>query len=167
LPQDRTVPVLVRTPYCSISTRVTRLFVSNELSVFFCFRPKITCYEALLAPASLSLGPLALCRIPHPDRCPDLLGFGRHIRSRPADHSGWLLLRMCAVKDFGWLCQTLRVAQVRRTLVGCQLREATYEYSDREIGCGPPRTTSRTRGAGRHSVICLRWLLLGFPLISR
>lgn len=135
----------------------------NELSVFFCFGLKLTCYEALFLPASVSRGPLALCRIPHPVRCRHRLGFGRHIRSRPANHSGRLLLRLCAVKDFGGLCQNVRVAQVRLTLVGCHLRETAYEYPHREIGRGPPGTTSRTSGARRQSVICMHWLFLDLP----
>jgi hypothetical protein len=137
---DRASPL---PPPSTLITRVMPFFESNDLSVFFCFRLKLSSYEAFFYSPPLSLSSLALRRIPRSHRG----GYGfrsrRHFRTSSPDHSGGLLLRLCPVKNFGWLHQDVRATQVRLALVGCHLRKAAHDYSHRKVRRWPQAPASR------------------------
>ena len=117
----------------TLMTRVMPLFESNDLSVFFRFRLKLQLHEALFYSPPLSPGSLALRRIPRAHRGGLCFRARRHFRTSPSNHSGRLLLWLCPVKNFGWLQQNVRVAQIRLALVGSHLRKAAHNHSYREV----------------------------------
>jgi hypothetical protein len=134
-------------------TRVMPLFGSNDLSVFFCFGLKLSSYEAFFHSPPLSLGSLALRRIPRAHRGGHCLRTRRHFWTPTPNHPGGLLLRLCPVENFGWLHQNVRTAQVRLALVGRHLRKAAHGHAHRKVRCRPQTPASRPRRARRKSVV--------------
>jgi hypothetical protein len=134
-------------------TRVMSLFGSNDLSVFFCFRLKLSSYEALFYSPTLSSGSLALRRVPRSHRGGLCFRARRHFRTSPSNHSGGLLLWLCTVENVGRLYQNVRAAQVRLALVGRHLCKAAHDHSHRKVRRGPQAAASSPRGARLKSMI--------------
>jgi len=112
---------------------------------FFLFQTETQLHEALLYSPPLSPGSLALRRIPRAHRGGLCFRARRHFRTSPSNHSGRLLLWLCPVKNFGWLRQNVRVAQICLALVGSHLRKAAHNHSDREVRRRAKVATSRPR----------------------
>jgi hypothetical protein len=134
-------------------TRVMSLFGSNDLSVFFCFRLKLSSYEALFYSPPLSSGSLALRRVARSHRGGLCFRARRHFRTSPSNQSGGLLLWLCTVENVGRLHQNVRAAQVRLALVGRHLCKGAHDHSHRKVRRRPQAAASRPRGARLKSII--------------